>query len=112
MASVAKTSARPERLADFFEAAYDLERDDQSWLRGVMEGAVAVFGRGTAVHGAIYDASDVAAFRVQNVEFIGLSAEAIDCCWRTARAATASRSRSWVRCTTSWRRTALWTRST
>ena len=82
MASVEKTSACPERLADFFEAAYDLERDDQSWLRGVMEGAVAVFGRGTAVHGAIYDASDVAAFRVQNVEFIGLSAQAIDCLMR------------------------------
>jgi DNA-binding CsgD family transcriptional regulator len=82
MASAAKPGARPQRIADFFEAAYDLEREDQSWLRGVMEAAVAVFGRGIAAHGAIYDASDVAAFRVQNAEFIGLSPQAIDCLMR------------------------------
>jgi DNA-binding CsgD family transcriptional regulator len=82
MARGARPGARPERVADFFDAAYDLERDDQSWLRSVMETATAVFGRGTIAHGAIYDASDVSAFRVLNAEFIDMSQDAIACLMR------------------------------
>src|SRR5438477_13097135 len=77
-----KPGARPEKLADFFEAAYDVAADDRAWMRAVMEGAIAVFGRGTTAHGAIYDASDVASFRVMNAEFIGLPPEAVDCIMR------------------------------
>ena len=82
MARAAKTGARLDRVADFFDAAYDLARDDRAWLRGVIEAAVAVFGRATAAHGAIYDASDVAAFRVQHAEFIDISPQAIECLMR------------------------------
>src|SRR5205809_7764318 len=77
-----KPGTRPEKLADFVAAGYGVAADDQAWMRATMEGAIAVFGRGTAAHGAIYDASDVASFRVMNAEFIGLPPEAVDCLMR------------------------------
>jgi DNA-binding CsgD family transcriptional regulator len=77
-----RAGVRPERLPEYFEAVYDLERDDVAWLRGVMEAALAVFGQGSAAHGAIYDASDATAFRVAHAEFVGLLPDQIDCLMR------------------------------
>src|SRR2546421_1436260 len=64
---------RPGKVGDFLEAAYTLETDDQTWLGDVMERARAVWGRGGPAQGAIYDASDSAAFRVQAAHFIDFS---------------------------------------
>jgi hypothetical protein len=61
----------PEKLPDFLDAAYCLETDDQTWLEEVMAQASAVWGRGGPMHGAIYDASDVTAFRVKNKHLMG-----------------------------------------
>jgi DNA-binding CsgD family transcriptional regulator len=61
---------RPEKLADFFEAAYDLDADDEIWLANVLQSARAVWGRGGPAHGFIYDASDVRAFRMQTLNMI------------------------------------------
>src|SRR6266540_1833450 len=48
-----QSRARPEKLADFFDAAYDVAADDQAWIRAVMEGAIAVFRRPAVAHGAV-----------------------------------------------------------
>ena len=61
---------RPEKLPDFLEATYRLDADDQTWLADVLEGARAVWGRGGPAHGAICDASDPNAFRVERVHVI------------------------------------------
>ena len=68
---------QPAKLPEFFDAAYDLDADDPAWLRRIMESAGAVLGSSVAAHGAIYDASDVARFNPQVVEFMGLSSEVI-----------------------------------
>jgi DNA-binding CsgD family transcriptional regulator len=70
---------RPERIGDFLDAAYCLETDDQMWLTEVMQRARAVSGREGPMHGAIYDASDVSAFRVDLVNFVDFSAKGVDC---------------------------------
>jgi len=58
---------RPGKLVEFLEATYDFESDDPSWLSAVMHAAREVWGRGGPMHGAIYDASDVAAFRALQI---------------------------------------------
>ncbi len=73
-----RAKVRPEKLATFLEVAYDVVPDDQSWLRAVVEAALAVWGRGREAHAAIYDASNVAAFEIKNADFVGLSPPAID----------------------------------
>jgi DNA-binding CsgD family transcriptional regulator len=71
MAAKRKSSRlRPEKVAAFLEAAYDLDADDQAWLVGVMEAARAVWGRKGPAHGAVYDASDVGAFRVEAIHLV------------------------------------------
>jgi DNA-binding CsgD family transcriptional regulator len=67
---------RPERVGDFLEAAYELDSEDQIWLVNVMEAARAVWGRPGPAQGAVYDASDVSAFRVEASYLIGFSNEA------------------------------------
>jgi DNA-binding CsgD family transcriptional regulator len=61
---------RPEKLADFFEATYRLDVDDQAWLADVMGSAREVWGRGGPCYGAICDASDVNAFRLEHMHAI------------------------------------------
>jgi DNA-binding CsgD family transcriptional regulator len=73
---------RPEKMAEFLEASYCLETDDETWLAEVMDRARAVWGRGGPAHGAIYDASDVTAFQVKNAHLIDFSAEGVDCIMR------------------------------
>jgi len=73
---------RPENIGEFLEAAYTIETDDQTWLGDVMESARAVWGRRGPCHGAIYDASDGATFRVQTARFIDFSDAGIDCVMR------------------------------
>jgi DNA-binding CsgD family transcriptional regulator len=68
----------PEKVGDFLEAAYELEADDQTWLVNVMETARAVWGRPGPAHGAVYDASDVSAFRVEAAYMVGFSDEAAE----------------------------------
>jgi DNA-binding CsgD family transcriptional regulator len=53
---------RPDELVGFLEAVYRLETDEHVWLTEVMEASRRVWGRSGWVHGAIYDASDVASF--------------------------------------------------
>lgn len=78
MAGRRSARVRPEKLATFLEAAYDVAPDDQSWLGAVVETALAVWGRGRASHAAIYDASNIAAVEIKNAAFVGLSQPAID----------------------------------
>ncbi len=78
MAGGRGSGVHPEKLADFLEVAYDVAPDDRTWLRKVMEAGVAIWGRSGASHGAIYDASDVSAFHLDQVEFIGLPAPAVE----------------------------------
>jgi DNA-binding CsgD family transcriptional regulator len=66
---------RPAKLVEFLEAAYDFESDDQSWLAAVMSAAHAVWGRPGPMHGTIYDASDVRAFRLLNLHVQGFTDE-------------------------------------
>jgi DNA-binding CsgD family transcriptional regulator len=61
---------QPERIGAFLETAYNPDGDDDSWLKGVMRAARAVWGRGGPAHGGIYDASDPDRFRVSAVHFI------------------------------------------
>lgn len=68
-----RTRVQPAKLADFLDASYDVTAEDAVWLRRVMDAAGAVLGSSVAAHGAIYDASDVASFKPQVVEFMGLS---------------------------------------
>ena len=56
-----------EQIAGFLEAVYQLETDDQAWLVDTMRAARAVSNRGETMHGAIYDASDVAALRIETI---------------------------------------------
>jgi DNA-binding CsgD family transcriptional regulator len=90
MASGRKTGVRPEKLADFLEVAYDVTTDDRLWLRQAMEAALTVTGWGVASHAAIYDASDVSAFRVENAEFIGLAEREVDILMRGLKLFTPS----------------------
>jgi DNA-binding CsgD family transcriptional regulator len=53
---------RPDELVGFLEAVYRLETDEHAWLAEVMEASRRVWGRSGWVHGAIYDASDMAGF--------------------------------------------------
>ena len=69
---------RPERIVEFLEATYEFDSDDQTWLARVMEGARAVTERTAAMHGAIYDASDISAFRLRNVHTDGFSAPQLE----------------------------------
>src|SRR5262245_9481918 len=64
---------RAQKLVEFLEAAYDFESDDQTWLAAVMDAARDVWGRKGPMHGAIYDASDVTAFRVLNIHVDGFA---------------------------------------
>ena len=88
MAAKRRAAVRPDKLPDFLDAAYDLEADEQSWLAAVMEGARAVWGQGGPSHGAIYDASDITAFRVLTGHFIGFSEQGTDCIMRGLRLIT------------------------
>jgi hypothetical protein len=72
-----KSPFRPEEIGDFLDAAYTLETDDAAWLADVMAKARSVWGQDGPAHGAIYDASDVTAFRALQVHFIEFSDEAI-----------------------------------
>jgi len=69
------TRLRVERICDFLDAAYDLESDDDRWLAHVLATASAVWGRNAAVHGAIYDASDVTALSVEAFQTVELPPE-------------------------------------
>jgi hypothetical protein len=90
MASGRKTGARAERLADFLEVVYDITTDDRTWLRQAMEASLAVTGWGVASHAAIYDASDVSAFRVENADFVGLAGREVDILMRGLKLFTPS----------------------
>jgi hypothetical protein len=68
---------RAQRLAEFFEAAYDVDADDEDWLANVLQSARAVWGRGGPAHGFIYDASDVSRFRMQTPNLIGFPDQAV-----------------------------------
>jgi DNA-binding CsgD family transcriptional regulator len=63
-------------LVGFLEAAYRLETDDDTWLREVVDAACAVWARPTWAHAAIYDASNVNAFRIEHMCVAGGPAEA------------------------------------
>jgi DNA-binding CsgD family transcriptional regulator len=71
-ATVKSALIDPEKVADFLEAAYDLTADDETWLGGVMNAARAMCDGAAASHGAIYDASDVAALRAETLALGGL----------------------------------------
>lgn len=62
--------SRPAAVARFLEATYCLDIEDQSWLGEIMEASRLVWGGETWIHGAIYDASDVTAFRIRNFHII------------------------------------------
>jgi len=64
---------QPAKLGDFLEAAYSFDGDDQTWLEAVMRTAREVWGRGGPAHGALYDASDPADFRVSALTFLDCS---------------------------------------
>ena len=66
---------RPERIGEFLEAAYNLDRDDQAWLAEVMGAARAVWGRRGPANGGIYDASDPYALSMSAVHFIDCGEE-------------------------------------
>jgi DNA-binding CsgD family transcriptional regulator len=52
-------------LVEFLEAVYSFETDDEAWLRRVTTTAASVTRHAiVGSHSAIYDASDVAAFRI------------------------------------------------
>lgn len=69
---------RPEKIAGFLEAAYDLESDDQDWLATLAERARAVWGHAGPTQSVIYDASDVNAFQVERVSFGQMDAREIE----------------------------------
>jgi DNA-binding CsgD family transcriptional regulator len=69
--AVREGSVRPDKLVRFLEAAYDFEADDQAWLRGVMQAAMAAFDRACAMHGATFDASDIHALRMLDIHVEG-----------------------------------------
>jgi DNA-binding CsgD family transcriptional regulator len=50
-------------LVGYLEAVYQLEADEPTWLAEVMAASRRVWARDGWVHGAVYDASDVARFR-------------------------------------------------
>jgi hypothetical protein len=59
------------KLVGYLEAVYRLEIDEYTWLTDVMEASRRVWGRDGWVHGVIYDASDVTAFRAINQHVFG-----------------------------------------
>jgi DNA-binding CsgD family transcriptional regulator len=67
-----------DKLAAFLETAYDFESDDRAWLVSVMQAARAVCGRGAAMHGGIFDASNVHALRFHQVHMDGFTQEGED----------------------------------
>jgi DNA-binding CsgD family transcriptional regulator len=69
---------RPDKLADFLDAAYQIDQDDPSWLAEVMEAGRAVWGEAAPVHGGIYDASDVTAFRMTTVQILDVPAAGVE----------------------------------
>lgn len=84
MPTIGRRGARvqPRKLPEFLNASYDLGADDPDWLRRVMQAAREVLGASIAAHGAIYDASNVASFNPQVVEFIDLPPEVIQVLYR------------------------------
>jgi DNA-binding CsgD family transcriptional regulator len=58
-------ACRFEKLGAFLDAAYDLDAAPQAWLVRVTDAARAVWARPGPVHAAIYDASDVANFKIE-----------------------------------------------
>jgi hypothetical protein len=52
------SGVRPEKLADFLEASYALELEDDPWLRGVSAATLAVWGRPAGTFASLYDASN------------------------------------------------------
>jgi DNA-binding CsgD family transcriptional regulator len=54
-------------LVGILEAAYRVEQDETSWLRGVVEAARPGLDKGLGVTALLYDASDVSRFRVWSI---------------------------------------------
>jgi len=69
---------RLQKVAHFLEVAYDVGGDDQSWLASVMEAARVVGGERGPAHGAIYDASNVTAFRPLALHATGFDERGMD----------------------------------
>ena len=65
-------------IAEFLEAVYRLDVDDHTWLVEIMRAARAVANRGHAMHGAIYDASDVAALRIETIHAVDVPDGALE----------------------------------
>jgi DNA-binding CsgD family transcriptional regulator len=66
--------ADPEAHIQFLEAAYDWElKQDDTWLRRVVEAAVRIWGRPAWACGFEYDASDVSRFKVWSPVFVDAS---------------------------------------
>jgi len=62
---------RKAELLDIVEAAYDVERDEQTWLAGIVNATRLSQGRGLAVFGLLYRLS--AAFDVHVLAFEGVN---------------------------------------
>ncbi|HVY38637.1 MAG TPA: LuxR C-terminal-related transcriptional regulator [Polyangia bacterium] len=67
----------PDKLGAFFEAAYDLDMDDDAWVAATSRTARMVWGRGGPLHAALYDATDPAAFRTWAMHTIDMTDTAV-----------------------------------
>jgi DNA-binding CsgD family transcriptional regulator len=64
---------RPEKLVEFLEAVYALEREDEPWLRGVSLATREVWGRPAPIFSSFFDATDPRQFRPTLVVTDGVS---------------------------------------
>lgn len=67
---------RTDGVVDFLEAAYRMDGDDTSWMRGIAEAAVRVWNGSSVAGVSLYDASDVANFKLMQLQTHNLPEEA------------------------------------
>jgi DNA-binding CsgD family transcriptional regulator len=81
-------SCRFEKVGEFLDAAYDLDAEPQPWLERVIDATRAVWGRRGPVHAVIYDASDVADFKVDILRLADFPDGAAEYIYRARNAIT------------------------
>jgi DNA-binding CsgD family transcriptional regulator len=69
---------KASKIVEFLEAAYDFETADQPWVERVMASLCGVWKRGIAVHGGLYDATDLHEIRWSTIHIAGFTPEGID----------------------------------